>query len=323
MLRCLELAQLGAGTTAPNPMVGSVIVHQGKIIGEGYTSPYGGNHAEVNAINSVQDESLLPESTIYVSLEPCAHYGKTPPCANLLVDKKIKRAVIACLDPFAKVNGAGIKRLLDAGIDVRIGILEQEALELNRRFMTFHLKKRPYIILKWAETSDGFVDRVRNDTSEKPLKITGTSSNILVHKWRAEEAAIMIGKNTAILDNPSLTTRHFGGNNPIRILLDPRSETPVSSHIFNDEAETIVFNENTSDLTELLAELHRRNIQSIIVEGGPTLHHSFYSTGLWDEVRRFVSPIEIGNGIRSLDINEVAETETMVGNDKLFIYRNR
>lgn len=323
MLRCLELAQNGAGAVAPNPMVGSVVVHNGKIIGEGFHQKVGEAHAEVIAINSVKDQSLLPDSTIYVSLEPCAHFGKTPPCADLIVAKKIKRVVIACLDPFAKVNGAGIKRLIDSGVEVRVGTLEKEALELNRRFITFHQKKRPYIILKWAETADGFVDHIRDDSSQKPLSITCNAANVLVHKWRAEEAAIMVGKNTTILDNPSLTTRNFHGKNPIRILLDSNSDVPASANIFNQEAETIVLRENTKDLQQLLAELHGRDIQSIIVEGGPTLHRSFYDAGLWDEVRRFVSPNKITNGISALSITEKPETTELVGSDQLLTYRNR
>lgn len=337
MQRCLELALLGAGTTAPNPMVGSVIVHNDKIIGEGFTSPYGGNHAEVNAINSVEDQSLLPKSTIYVSLEPCAHYGKTPPCSDLIISKKIKRVVVACLDPFAKVNGMGIKRLMESGAEVKLGVLEKEAIELNRRFMTFHQKKRPYIILKWAETADGFVDGNRTDSSEPALKITCETSNILVHKWRSEEAAIMVGKNTAILDEPSLTTRKYGGRNPVRILIDSNLETPLTAKIFNDDSKTIVFSRSemrnekfetltvtdTRDLSQMLSELYQRDIQSVIVEGGPTLHRSFYEADVWDEIRRFVSPLEIGNGVPALNIQETPETETMIGDDRLLIYRNR
>lgn len=323
MLRCLDLAQLGLGSTAPNPSVGCVIVHNNKIIGEGYTSPYGGAHAEVNAINSVEDASLLPASTLYVSLEPCAHYGKTPPCANLIVNKKIKRVVVACLDPFAKVNGAGIKMLMQAGIDVTVGVLEEEALEQNRRFITFHQEKRPYIILKWAETADGFVDGIRTSSTDPSLKITGDTANILVHKWRSEEAGIMVGKNTAMLDNPTLTTRKYKGKNPIRILLDEKSETPQTANIFNAEAETIVISENTHNLRSVLAELHARNIQSVLVEGGPTLHRSFYEAGLWDEIRRFVAPLNIGKGISALACTQTPQSETTIGADRLLTYRNR
>jgi len=340
MLRCLELAELGLGSVAPNPSVGCVIVHENQIIGEGFTSPYGGSHAEVNAINSVEDQSLLKKATLYVSLEPCAHFGKTPPCANLIVEKKIKRVVIACLDPFALVNGLGIKRLMEAGIDVKLGMLETEAHESNRRFFTFHEKKRPYIILKWAETADGFVDKARTDFSEPSLKITCESSNILVHKWRAEEAAIMVGKNTTLLDNPSLTTRKYEGKNPIRILLDGKLEVSADANIFNHEAETILFIESTKseirnpkletitvesvrDLQCILTELYKRDIQSVIVEGGPTLHRSFYEADIWDEIRRFVSPLNVENGVKSIQLNNSPEEEITVGNDQLLTYRNR
>ena len=341
MLRALELSQLGLGSVAPNPSVGCVIVHEKKIIGEGFTSPYGGNHAEVNAINSVQDQSLLKKATLYVTLEPCAHFGKTPPCSNLIIEKKIKRVVIACLDPFAQVNGLGIKRLIEAGVDVKLGMLESEAQELNRRFFTFHEKKRPYIILKWAETADGFVDSKRTNSSEPSLKITSEASNILVHKWRAEEAAIMVGKNTALLDNPSLTTRKYEGKNPIRILLDAEMETPESANIFNDEAETILFREekkekgkrkngtelieveSVRDLQSVLTELYNRDIQSVLVEGGPTLHDSFYNAGLWDEIRRFISPINVENGVKVLALKLTPEQENTVGSDQLLTYRNR
>lgn len=338
MLRALELAQLGLGSVAPNPSVGCVIAHKNEIIGEGYTSPYCGNHAEVNAVNSVKDQSLLPNSTLYVTLEPCAHFGKTPPCANFIVEKKIKRVVIACLDPFAQVNGLGIKRLIEAGIDVKLGMLESEAQELNRRFLTFHQKKRPYIILKWAETADGFVDRMRTDSSEASLKITCEVSNILVHKWRSEEAAIMVGKNTSFLDNPSLTTRKYKGKNPIRILLDRKLEIPTDFKIFNNEAETLIFSESknlealhgetilvesVSDLQAILTELYKRDIQSVIIEGGPALHASFYEAQLWDEIRRFISPTTIENGVKAIQLSVSPEFETKVGNDRLLIYQNR
>ena len=323
MLRCLDRALLGQGNVAPNPMVGCVIVHNGQIIGEGYHEKIGEAHAEVNAINSVADKSLLPHSTIYVSLEPCAHFGKTPPCADLIVKHQLKRAVIAVQDPFSKVNGAGIKRLTDAGIEVTVGVMESEAKELNKRFFTFHEKQRPYIILKWAETANGFVDEIRTDASEPSLKITGDAANTLVHKWRSEEAAIMVGKNTALLDNPSLTTRKYRGKNPIRILLDSNSDVPKSANIFNDEAETIVLSEKTRNLESVLTDLRKRGIQSVIVEGGPKLHLSFFEIGLWDEIRRFISPMEIGTGMEALKLNETPKSESEIGNDRLLIYRNR
>jgi len=256
-------------------------------------------------------------------LEPCAHFGKTPPCADLIVKHQLKRAVIAVQDPFSKVNGAGIKRLTDAGIEVTIDVLESEAKELNKRFITFHEKQRPYIILKWAETADGFVDKIRTDSSEPSLKITGDAANTLVHKWRSEESAIIVGKNTALLDNPSLTTRKYRGKNPIRILLDSNSEVSKSATIFNDEAETNVLSENTQNLDSVLADLHKRDIQSVIVEGGPKLHQSFYEIGLWDEIRRFVSPMKIETGIEASKLNETPDSESVVGNDRLFTYRNR
>lgn len=323
MLRSLELAELGASSVAPNPLVGSVIVHNGKIIGEGYHQKVGEAHAEVNAINSVSDKTLLSESTIYVSLEPCSHFGKTPPCADLIVKYQLKRAVIAIHDPFAKVNGAGIKKLVDAGIDVTVGVLEKEALELNRRFITFHEKKRPYVILKWAETADGFVDTLRSDSSEYVLKITCSTANTLVHKWRAEEAAIAVGKHTALLDNPSLTARKYAGKNPVRVLLDTSIKVPETANIFNDEAETILFAEDARNLEKVLAELHTRNIQSVIVEGGPKLHCSFFQAGLWDEIRRFVAPMKIGTGRKALKLNHATASETTVGSDQLYIYRNQ
>ena len=323
MLRSLELAELGAGSVAPNPLVGSVIVHNGKIIGEGYHEKVGEAHAEVNAINSVADKTLLSQSTIYVSLEPCSHFGKTPPCADLIIKHRLKRAVIAIQDPFAEVNGAGIKKLVDAGIDVTVGVLEKEALELNRRFITFHEKKRPYIILKWAETADGFVDTLRSDSSEPALKITGSTANTLVHKWRSEETAIMVGKHTAILDNPSLTSRKYAGKNPTRILLDSKSEVQETANIFNNEAHTILFAEDARNLEKVLAELHTLNIQSVIVEGGPKLHHSFYEAGLWDEIRRFVAPMKIGTGRKALKSNHATASQIRVGSDQLYIYRNR
>ncbi len=339
MLRCLELAQLGLSQAAPNPSVGCVIVHNGKIIGEGYTDPYGGDHAEVNAIKSVTDDSKLKDATIYVSLEPCAHFGKTPPCANLIIKKGIKKAVIGCQDPFAQVNGAGIRRLKESGVEVELGILENECLELNKRFITFHGKKRPYIVLKWSETFDGFVDSQRTDPNESALKITSETANILVHKWRSEESAIMVGKNTAVLDNPSLTTRKFEGKNPIRILLDAELESDPNLKLFDGTAPTLVYHstddtprntafeciqlKNTNNLKEVLSKLYSRNILSVIVEGGPTLHRSFYDAGLWDEIRRFVAPVNIGNGVPALSVSNKPEAQSLIGVDQLFIYRNR
>ena len=237
--RCIELAQKGLGNTYPNPMVGSVIVHNDKIIGEGWHHIAGEPHAEVNAINSVQDQSLLKKSTIYVSLEPCSHYGKTPPCSDLIIAKEIKKVVIATVDPFAEVSGRGIKKLLSAGCEVIVGVLEKEAQELNKRFFTFHQKKRPYVILKWAQSEDCFLAPEDKETRE-PVWITNKYSNQLVHKWRSEEQGILVGTNTAILDNPKLNTRLWEGKHPTRILIDQNLRTPQNSALFDGSIKTIV-----------------------------------------------------------------------------------
>jgi diaminohydroxyphosphoribosylaminopyrimidine deaminase/5-amino-6-(5-phosphoribosylamino)uracil reductase len=317
-------------------MVGSVVVHNGTIIGEGYHARYGEAHAEVNAIASVKNQAILNRSTLYVSLEPCSHYGKTPPCSDHIIQMGIPEVVIACQDPFAEVNGAGIAKLRKAGVEVTIGILEQEALELNRRFVTFHSKKRPYIILKWAETADGYVDRARANGGESPLAITTDAANILVHRWRAEEAAILVGSGTAVIDNPSLTARRYSGNNPTRILLDPKLQTPPDSRIFDDSASTVVFSDSYANvnaqvvkltdpynLNEVMHDLHYKGIQSVLVEGGPTIHQAFYEAALWDEIRRFVSPIAIGNGVQALQLTIEPECMEHIGNDTLLTYRNR
>ncbi|MDP4185415.1 MAG: bifunctional diaminohydroxyphosphoribosylaminopyrimidine deaminase/5-amino-6-(5-phosphoribosylamino)uracil reductase RibD, partial [Bacteroidota bacterium] len=242
MHRCLDLARLGAGVTAPNPMVGSVIVHEGKIIGEGFHQRFGEAHAEVNAINSVKDEDLLQKSTLYVNLEPCAHYGKTPPCAKLIIEKKIPRVIIGTVDPFAKVSGRGIQMLREAGIDVTVGVLSEECNQLNRRFFTFYQKKRPYIILKWAQTLDGYIDILREPESYgHPVWITNYLSKVSVHRLRTEETAIMIGTNTAEKDNPSLTAREWTGDSPMRIVLDRDLRLRNTLKIFDDSVHTLVF----------------------------------------------------------------------------------
>ena len=292
MQRCLELAKLGLGEAAPNPMVGSVIVHKGKIIGEGYHHKSGDAHAEVNAINSVKDQALLTDSTIYVNLEPCAHYGKTPPCADLIVEKKVPRVVIGCVDSFAKVAGKGIEKLRKAGCDVKVGVLEQECLELNKRFFTFHEKKRPYIILKWDETTDGFIDVLRKPTDPiEPHWITNDLAKKLVHKWRTEETAFMVGTNTARNDNPRLTTREWSGRNPVRLVVDRSLSLDRSLYIFNNEAKTYIFNSKKTEtienlefvkvdfdesiLSNVLNRLYESDIQSIVVEGGRQLMQNY------------------------------------------------
>lgn len=342
MKRCLELAVLGAGKTSPNPMVGAVIVHIGEIIGEGYTSPYGGPHAEVNAVRSVIDQvgeakarELFSESTIYVSLEPCAHFGKTPPCADMIVDMGFKEAVIACLDPFAKVNGLGLKKLQDAGIRTEVGVMEDDAKWVNRRFFTKLKDFRPYVILKWAETADGYFAPVSGQRW-----ISNQASKQLVHKWRSEEDAILVGKRTAELDNPSLTVREWQGRNPKRILIDKNLELPESLSIFDDAAETIIFNAKKTDWQgnrkyielenfdlylpqQILYQLYLMDVQSIIVEGGRKTLDLFIQAGLWDEARVFVGTESWTEGIGAPKLNGDLKEEIQVGSDQLKIYLPR
>lgn len=346
MLRCLELAKNGLGNVAPNPMVGCVIVYDGKIIGEGYHQEYGNAHAEVNAINSVKNKALLKESTLYVSLEPCAHFGKTPPCANLIVEHNIPRVVIACVDTFSEVAGKGIEKLKNAGIDVTVGILEKEALELNKRFFTFHNKKRPYIILKWAETIDGFidVDRRKNESSEIAGQahndvdnwITSPLSKKLVHKWRSEETGILIGTNTALNDNPQLNVREWKGKNPTRIVIDLNDRLPQHLHVFDKTIPTIVFslskeseeqnlifvkiNDASKLIVEILTELHRRNIQSVIVEGGATLLQTFIDQNLWDEARIFVGNKHFKTGLKAPNLVGEILSKECIESDVLTVF---
>jgi len=300
MVRCLELAKNGLGYVAPNPLVGCVIVYEDIIIGEGYHHQYGSPHAEVNAIYSVADKNLLKKSTLYVNLEPCCHWGKTPPCTDLIIKMRIPNVVIGCQDIFAEVNGKGIEQLRNAGINVETGVLEKESLELNKRFFSFHKNKRPYIILKWAQTADGFI--AREDYSSK--WITNEYSRLLVHNWRSEEAAILVGTNTAFFDNPQLSSRDMKTKNPVRIVIDKGGKLPGSLHLFNKSIATIVFTEhkqesdtnltyveidfNSSDLIQnILNYLYKEKIQSLIVEGGSKLLQSFIGQDLWDEARIF------------------------------------
>lgn len=304
MHRCLQLAALGRGFVSPNPMVGAVVVHNGLIIGEGYHRKYGEPHAEVNAIRSVKDKSWLKESTIYVSLEPCSHHGKTPPCSQLIIDSGIPRVVVATTDPFPQVSGRGIKMLRDAGIDVELGILESKALELNKEFFCRQINHRPYVYLKWAQTRDGFIDKERNENEPKtPTPISNDFTKMLVHKSRTEIAAIMIGTNTAIMDNPHLTSRLWYGKNPLRIVLDRTLRIPKDNHLFKDGGRTLIFTENDSinisgyssnvefiavkfDLdiiSNILSELNNRKIGSILIEGGKTLLQEFIDKKVWDE----------------------------------------
>ncbi|WP_313028402.1 bifunctional diaminohydroxyphosphoribosylaminopyrimidine deaminase/5-amino-6-(5-phosphoribosylamino)uracil reductase RibD [Soonwooa sp.] len=310
--RCIQLAEKAIGKTYPNPMVGAVIVHNDRIIGEGYHKKAGEAHAEINAINSVKDEdfNLLKESTIYVSLEPCAHFGKTPPCALKIKEIGFKKVVIGIIDSHDKVSGKGIKIIEDAGISVESGILEQESLALNKRFFTFHQKRRPYIILKWAESSDGFMDK-----NFQPTQISDSLCKQFVHKMRSEEHAILVGKNTALHDNPSLTTREVTGRNPIRILIDFKLEVPENFTIFNQEAETIVFNSEKNEIKNniqfikiekenfvqnLMEKLFELNIQSVLVEGGCFTLQQFINSNIWDETFVLKNPdLKLQNGTKA------------------------
>lgn len=316
--RCIQLAKNACCNAAPNPMVGAVIVHNGTIIGEGYHIRCGEPHAEVNAIRSVKDESLLKESTIYVSLEPCSHYGKTPPCADLIIEKGIPEVVIGCMDPFSKVAGRGIEKLRKAGIKVTVGVLEEECRQLIRRFITFNTRKRPYITLKWAESADGFIDKNREEGN--PVLLSTPLTSMIVHKRRAEHSAILVGRKTALLDNPSLTTRNWFGKDPIRLVIDKGLTLPKGLHLFDGKVRTLVFTQKdeTSDnqsveyirldftqniLPQIMDVLYNQKVQSLMVEGGTILLQSFINEGLWDEAYIETSPIRLNEGIKAPVIN--------------------
>ncbi|AEW85786.1 riboflavin biosynthesis protein RibD [Flavobacterium columnare NBRC 100251 = ATCC 23463] len=324
--RCIELAKNGLGTTYPNPLVGSVIVHNDLIIGEGWHKKSGEAHAEVNAINSVQNKEVLSESTIYVSLEPCSHFGKTPPCADLIIQHKIPKVVIGTMDPFAKVSGAGIKKLKDAGCEVIVGVLERECQELNKRFFTFHQKKRPYIILKWAETADGFIAPLHKDI-QKPVWISNPYSRQLTHKWRTEEQAILIGTQTALDDNPQLNARDWQGTNPIRIVLDKKNKISKENLIFDKSAPTfildeIILNSSKNSVSSIIEWLHQHQIQSIIIEGGSRTLQHFINHNYWDEARVFKSKNTLLNGIKAPFISSKKIKNSKLLNDELLIFSN-
>ena len=349
MSRCIDLASHGAGYVAPNPMVGSVIVHNDLLIGEGYHRCYGEAHAEVNAIASVKDESLLKNSTLYVNLEPCSHYGKTPPCAELIRQKGIPRVVIACSDPFPEVSGRGIKMLRDAGVEVVTGVMESEATKLNRYFITAHKRQRPYIILKWAQSEDGFIDRIRSSAAEKPVTLSTPLTRMAVHKLRSEAQAIMVGTNTAILDNPSLKTRHWTGKSPLRVLVDRNLRVPESCNLFDGTQQTLVFSQNNLTiksanvsetkayttlnpeyeqgqndsayfLRNIITILYKRNINSLLVEGGALLHRSFIEANLWDELIVETAPVNLINGVEATEIHNRIGAKLY---DRQYIYNNR
>ncbi|MBD0823122.1 bifunctional diaminohydroxyphosphoribosylaminopyrimidine deaminase/5-amino-6-(5-phosphoribosylamino)uracil reductase RibD [Aestuariibaculum marinum] len=324
--RCIEIAKNGLGATRPNPMVGSVIVHNNKIIGEGFTSSYGGNHAEVNAINSVKHKNLLKEATIYVTLEPCSHYGKTPPCSDLIIKHQIPNVVIGCLDDNILVAGKGIEKLKNAGCQVTVGVLEDECKTHHKRFFTFHNKKRPYIILKWAETGDGFIAPETKD-KQKPVWITNTFSRQLVHKWRAEEQAILVGTNTVLQDNPSLTTRNWTGKHPIRVVLDAKNKLSKDLAVFNNEARTISITKSDIYFSEQVAQqicelLYQENITSIIIEGGEKTLQTFIDENLWDEARIFTGNATFKNGTKAPEFSGRLISEKQIINDTLKVYTN-
>jgi diaminohydroxyphosphoribosylaminopyrimidine deaminase/5-amino-6-(5-phosphoribosylamino)uracil reductase len=333
MQRALQLATLGMGKVAPNPMVGCVIVYENKIIGEGWHKAYGQAHAEVNAIDSVIDQSILPQSTFYVTLEPCSHYGKTPPCADLLVSKKVGKVVIACTDSNPLVAGKGFRKLQEAGIPVEVGILEKEARRLNKRFFTFMEKKRPYIVLKWAQTEDGFI--ARKDYSSR--WISNEHSRTLVHQWRSQEQAVMVGTRTALYDNPQLNVRQWTGKNPIRIFIDKNLQIPTNYHLFdrsqpticynlykNETLENLIFVKLDTDffLENLLQDLYERKVQSVLVEGGSLLLESFIEKNLWDEARVFVGNTCFGEGIKAPKMLFLPQKQQEIFGDKLLYYEN-
>lgn len=327
MRRCFELARKGLGLTRTNPLVGSVIVYKDRIIGEGYHHEFGGPHAEVNAIRSVKDPSLLPYSTLYCSLEPCAHHGKTPPCSMLIQQKGIRRVVISNTDPFPSVNGEGVRQMEKCGISVETGCLEEEGYQLNRRFFHFHYKRRPYVILKWAQTQDGFMDVVREPGDPVGTNwITGELSRTLVHKWRSEEAAIMIGTNTIISDNPRLNVRRWTGDQPVRITFDRKGKLSPDAHVLDGNQDTLVFTgvpgkysgrtrslyiDPSYDIDDLMMELYDQHILSVFVEGGAQLHNSFLESGLWDEARIFTGKMSFSQGV-SAPVMKGDPVETLI-----------
>lgn len=333
MRRCLDLAAKGLGRVSTNPMVGSVIVADSKIIGEGYHRKFGREHAEVCAINNVVDKELFKEATLYVNLEPCAHHGKTPPCADLIVSKGISRVVIGTADPFAEVNGKGIKKLQEAGVEVTVNVLEQECYHLNRRFFTFHKEKRPYVILKWAQTADKFI--AREDFSSK--WISNEFSRLLSHKWRAEEDAIMVGANTALYDDPMLNSRDMSYRNPVRILIDKSGRIPADKKLFDGSQRTIVFTaaegaevqnvefiktdfEQPQVLKRIFKSLYELGIQSLIVEGGAFLINNFIKEGQWDEARVFTAAVNFNTGISAPVLHNPPALEENVDGDRLEVY---
>lgn len=338
MARCLQIASYGVGNVSPNPLVGAVIVHNNMIIGEGFHRKYGEPHAEPNAINSVKNKALLSESTLYVSLEPCSHYGKTPPCANLIVESKIPRVIIGTLDPNPCVAGRGVEILRNAGIEVLVGVMEDECRETNKRFFTFQVHKRPYVLLKWAQTHDGFIDKIRTDSTEKPLSISNSITSQLTHKMRSENQSILVSTNTVVLDNPSLTVRNWSGKSPLRIALDRQNRIPENSHILDGSVQSIVFTEDERPakpnveyvmmnfdencLNTILKQIHKRNIHSVMVEGGAKLLNSFIKAGYWDEANVEVSGQIIHEGISAPIFNKQPVRRTIIEGHEWLFFKN-
>ena len=333
MQRCLDLAQKGMGNVSPNPMVGAVLVHDNKIIGEGYHQKFGSAHAEVNCLNSVVDKELIPFSTLYVSLEPCSHFGKTPPCANLILENKIKKVVIATTDFSSKVNGKGISLLKENGVEVIDGILKTEAIELNKRFFFAQENKQPYVILKWAQSKDGFISK-----NNEQIQISSEMTNTLVHQWRHEEDAIWVGFNTANIDNPKLNVRHVIGQNPIRVILDKNLSLPTHLNLFDHSQTTFIYNfkkneneklthfikiDSENYLSQMLNHLFQQNISSVLIEGGTKLLQEIIDSNLWNEIRLINSPIELKEGVKSPVIhNERLEKSFRIDQDLIQLYKN-
>jgi diaminohydroxyphosphoribosylaminopyrimidine deaminase/5-amino-6-(5-phosphoribosylamino)uracil reductase len=334
MQHAIDLARKGLGTVAPNPMVGAVIVWNNKIIGEGHHRIFGGPHAEVEALEQVQDKKLLKEATLYVTLEPCSHHGKTPPCADLLVRSQFKRAVIGTLDPHVKVNGKGLETLRRSGMTVDVGIMEKECRDLNKRFFTFHERQRPYVILKWAQTIDGFLDKPRTQDETGINWITAPETKVLVHKWRSEEQCILIGRKTAQNDDPSLTVRELSGKNPIRAIIDSQLKLSPDLNVFSDDAPTLIFNRLQNETkgnnewikisdtnTELiLKELYHRNIQSVFVEGGSRTLQYFIFGNVWDEARVITGNMHFREGKKAPVISKTPSETYSFGPDQIYIY---
>lgn len=337
MQRCIDLALKGIRSVAPNPMVGCVLVSDDIIIAEGYHQFFGGPHAEVNAINKVKDTKTLKKATLFVSLEPCAHIGKTAPCADLIIKKGIQKVVIGTKDPNPVVGGKGIEKLKNAGVDVAVGILEEQCLAINKRFFTFHEKQRPYVILKWAQTLDGFLDKIRDDDTQMVNWISAPETKTLVHKWRSEEQSILVGRNTIINDNPSLTVRAYGGSNPIRLVIDSQLQISNSLNVYSEDAPTIVFNRlkdgqekniefvkiNETSTKNILDELYKRNIQSVFVEGGSRTLQYFIIDNVWDEARVIVGKKSFKEGYKAPIINRIPVETIRFGSDTIHYFKRK